>query len=417
MNIKENIRIAVFSIRSNLMRSVLTMLGIIIGVSSVIAIITVGNGGRDYIINQVRDMGQNVVSVSVDTTHDSSEWITRDDIELIKKQENVAYVSPQGMSIGSTQTATTSGMAFVISGNTDLQQLSALSLSQGRFFNEDEYNSAAPVCLIPTMGAQMLFGRSDVRGEYIDYTDMNNGGTVHLRVIGMVEMDLMGSGSSDQMADFMESSGLMGSMGTNMTMLILPSTVIDQLAGSDGRYEMINIMATDESKLDEVGNLAANILYNRHNNAGTGAYTVTNMATYIDLLDNIIKILTTFIAGVSAISLVVGGIGVMNIMLVSVTERTREIGIRKALGARTGTILFQFLTESVILCLIGGVIGFILGVAGAAAVAYFMNIPIEMKLSTIAIAVGFSSAIGIFFGIYPARRAANMLPIDALRRE
>ena len=141
------------------------------------------------------------------------------------------------------------------------------------------------------------------------------------------------------------------------------------------------------------------------------------MATYIDMLDSVIRILTIFIAGVSAISLLVGGIGVMNIMLVSVTERTREIGIRKSLGAKTSTIMFQFLTESVILCLIGGVIGFMLGVVGAYSIASIMNISVSLQASTVAIAVGFSSAIGIFFGIYPARRAAKMLPIDALRHE
>ena len=135
------------------------------------------------------------------------------------------------------------------------------------------------------------------------------------------------------------------------------------------------------------------------------------------MLDSIIRILTIFIAGVSAISLLVGGIGVMNIMLVSVTERTREIGIRKSLGAKTSTIMFQFLTESVILCLIGGVIGFMLGVVGAYSIASIMNIGVKLQFSTVAIAVGFSSAIGIFFGIYPARRAAKMLPIDALRHE
>lgn len=146
-------------------------------------------------------------------------------------------------------------------------------------------------------------------------------------------------------------------------------------------------------------------------------YTVTNMATFIELINTVINVFTAFIAAVGAISLVVGGIGVMNIMLVSVTERTREIGIRKALGAKTSTIMFQFLTESVILCCIGGGIGLVLGVGGALAAAAYVNVPISVKFSTILLAVGFSSAIGIFFGIYPARRAAKMLPIEALRRD
>ena len=142
-----------------------------------------------------------------------------------------------------------------------------------------------------------------------------------------------------------------------------------------------------------------------------------NMETLTEMVDKIINVFTTFVAGISAIALVVGGIGVMNIMLVSVTERTREIGIRKSLGAKTSTILLQFLTESIILCLIGGIIGFILGVLMAAAVAEFAGITIAVKWTTIAIAVGFSSAVGIFFGLYPARKAAKMLPIEALRRE
>jgi putative ABC transport system permease protein len=169
-------------------------------------------------------------------------------------------------------------------------------------------------------------------------------------------------------------------------------------------------MAKSDSELDAAGSAAMNLLYTRHGNFGKNAYSLINMATYIDLLDTVINVFTTFIAAVSAISLLVGGIGVMNIMLVTVTER-----IRKALGAKTSTILFQFLTESVILCLLGGLIGLILGSVGAFAVASYMNIPIEMKFSTIVIAVGFSTAIGVFFGIYPARRAAKMQPIDALR--
>ncbi|MEG2719832.1 MAG: FtsX-like permease family protein, partial [Oscillospiraceae bacterium] len=135
------------------------------------------------------------------------------------------------------------------------------------------------------------------------------------------------------------------------------------------------------------------------------------------LLDTVINVFTVFIASVSAISLVVGGIGVMNIMLVSITERTREIGIRKALGAKTSTIMFQFLTESVILCLIGGVVGLLLGISGAALVSNVMNVPLAVKATTVALAVGFSTLIGVVFGVYPATRAAKMPPIEALRRD
>jgi putative ABC transport system permease protein len=180
---------------------------------------------------------------------------------------------------------------------------------------------------------------------------------------------------------------------------------------------MVYLTANDDRFLDSAGASAVNVLKVRHSNSDREVYKVTNMATYIELVDTVINVFTAFIAAVGAISLVVGGIGVMNIMLVSVTERTREIGIRKALGAKTSNIMFQFLTESVILCCIGGFIGPVLGVGGALAAAAYVNVPIKIQFSTILLAVGFSSAIGIFFGIYPARRAAKMLPIEALRRD
>ncbi|MDR2648093.1 MAG: ABC transporter permease, partial [Oscillospiraceae bacterium] len=323
MNFRENIRIAVFSIRTNLMRSVLTMLGIIIGVFSVIAVITVGNGGRDYIVGMIRDMGQSMVTVTVDAGRaDASQYITREDVERIRKIENVKYVSPEVIGMGSASSPMTDGLAIAISGNTDLRYIMATEISAGHFFTEDEYKSASQVCLVTTLGAQTMFGRKDVIGEYIDYTA--NGQTVHLRIIGLMDFSMMG-GDSDGLMSGLEDSGITGDMAMAMTLIFLPSTVTDMMMDSNGAYDSIYIMASDESYLDVVGNAAANLLYMHHGNAGTGIYTVANMATYIDLLDSVIKILTTFIAGVSAISLLVGGIGVMNIMLVSVTERTREI--------------------------------------------------------------------------------------------
>ena len=416
MNFKENIRIAAYSIRTNLLRSLLTMLGIIIGVCSVIAIITVGNGGRDYIVGMIRDMGQNMVTIQVAPRTEIGQHINRRDIANIKSMSHVRYATPQVMTWGAAATSRSDGFAIAISGTSDLQHIIGFDVIDGYFFTEEENTSGARVALIPRMGAQAMFGHTNVLGQFIDFTA--NGITVRLRIIGLLDMGGIMGGNDDgeQIAGMLDSLG-MGDMGESFAILIMPLTVADQLRSNPGHYDNINIIADDERNLEAVGNAAANQLYINHGNAGSGAYRVMNMATYIDLLDSVINILTTFIAGVSGISLVVGGIGVMNIMLVSVTERTREIGIRKALGAKTGTILFQFLTESVILCLIGGTIGFIIGVAGAAFVAYWMGIPIAMRLSTIAIAVGFSSAIGIFFGIYPARRAALMLPIDALRRE
>lgn len=416
MNIKENIRIAIFSIKTNLMRSLLTMLGIIIGVASVIAVITVGNGGRDYIVGMIRDMGNSAISIMVNSTSadvSASDYITDDDIAAIKALENVQYVSPQTMTMGSMVAGGQNALGILIGGNSDLKYVMSGDCVYGRYFTAAEVEASRPVCVIDSSSALQLFGKSNVVNEYVDFTF--NDITVSLKIIGVTDMMGAFGGDSEEMLESM--SSLTGGMGITGGMVMVPCTVASQIMGSDARYDTIYIMAADEADLDSAGNAALNRIRARHNNFDRECYTVTNMATYIDLLDTVINVFTIFIAAVSAISLVVGGIGVMNIMLVSITERTREIGIRKALGAKTSTILFQFLTESIILCLIGGIVGLILGVSGAALVSRIMAVPLAVKFSTIALAIGFSTMIGVVFGVYPARRAAKMPPIEALRRD
>ena len=413
MNIIENIRIAIFSIKTNIMRSLLTMLGIIIGVASVIAVVTVGNGGRDYIIDMLSSMGSSMITITVKSEASPDEFISNADIKALKKIEGVECISPMGYAIGSGSTDRVGiDMAIAIGGNTDLQTVMMAKTKQGRFFSEEEYDSAAKVCVMPNVMASLIFGTTDCVGKYFNLNINNQ--TVQLKIIGLYD-----AAASEDMTDMMmESMAGMANMDmASAAMLLVPQTLLDNLNGSSDQYNMIYVTAEDDSQLDAIGNIVSNVLYSRNNNFGSDIYLVQNMATYIDMLDSVIRILTIFIAGVSAISLLVGGIGVMNIMLVSVTERTREIGIRKSLGAKTSTIMFQFLTESVILCLIGGVIGLMLGVVGAYSIASIMDISVSLQVSTVLIAVGFSSAIGIFFGIYPARRAAKMLPIDALRHE
>lgn len=413
MDIRENIRIAIFSIKTNMMRSLLTMLGIIIGVSSVIAIITLGNGGRDYIVGMIEDMGSNAIQVAVNATKaEVSDYVTDEDISAIKKLDNVAYCSPYEISFGQTQTVSYDGYVLAITGNEDLLHINQLTTLYGRFWTKDEYAQRKRVCIVSTMTAKMMFGRENCVGETMNYTVNNN--TISLKIIGVVDMTENSVLSQEQMESMTSSM----TSSVQMGMISIPASLNGELNDTLNQYTQLYIMAKDDSDLDNTGDSALNLIKTRHGKLDDDApYTVSIMATYIDLLDSVISIFTTFIAAVSAISLVVGGIGVMNIMLVSVTERTREIGIRKALGARTSTIMLQFLTESIILCLIGGLIGLVLGVGGAWAVAAYLDIPIAVKFSTILIAVGFSSAIGIFFGIYPAKRAAQMTPIEALRRD
>ncbi len=415
MNIKENIRIAVFSIRTNLMRSLLTMLGIIIGVASVISIVTVGNGGRDYIVGMIKEMGNSAISLTVNANSaDDDDYFTDEDIAAIKKLDGVEYASMQSMAMCQMSTDNVTGILMGIGCNTDMQMLMQTPLLYGRFFTQEEYEDGKHVGVIDVGSALQLFGTKDAVGEYVYCT--SNDLTISVKVVGVI--DLMSSMNLDT-EDMMSSmSSMMGGMQMTSCMMLMPASVCATLNGtSQNHYDVVNITATDESMLDGIGEAAINYVRSLHDNYEKDCYTVTNMATYIDLLDTVINVFTIFIAAVSAISLVVGGIGVMNIMLVSITERTREIGIRKALGAKTGTIMFQFLTESIILCLIGGVIGLLLGVAGAAFVSYIMDVPLTVETSTIALAVGFSSAIGIIFGVYPARRAAKMPPIEALRRD
>lgn len=397
-----------------MMRSLLTMLGIIIGVASVIAVITVGDGGRDYIVGMIRNMGSSAIALTVNTKVASDDdYFTDRDIAAIKKLDGVQYASMQSMAMCQISVNEQNGFLMGIGCNTDMQMLMRTACLYGRYFTEEEYVQGKNVCVIDVGGAMQMFGKKNVVGEYIHCK--SNDVTVPVKIIGVVDiMASYGMNTDDLMNSF---SSMGGGMQVMSCMALMPATIMSNIGGNSNRYETVNITCIDENQLDGIGASALNYVRSLHGNYDKECYSVTNYATYIDLLDTVINVFTIFIAAVSAISLLVGGIGVMNIMLVSITERTREIGIRKSLGAKTATILFQFLTESVILCLIGGSIGLLLGIASAALVSYIMDVPLAVKFSTVAIAIGFSSAIGIIFGVYPARRAAKMPPIEALRRD
>lgn len=416
MNITESLKIAVKCIKSNWMRSLLTMLGIIIGISSVIMIIGAGTGVRDYIVGLIEDMGSNAVLVSVDATSATdNDYITLDDVENIKTKVNgVERCSPMLMGFGQAtiDKTATEATVMMVGVNSDVQFAMTSTCEYGRFFTDEEYDANSPVAVMGIESAKNVYGYEDVTNEYVTVT--SSGKSMKIKICGVANVDNLTSslGGSSSMSTMFQTNS-----DKPIIALFMPCTTLTQITGAKANLSSVFVIAEEGADYDAIGNATVNYLKAVHGNYSNGLYTSQNMATYINIVDIIMNVLTIFIAGVGAISLIVGGIGVMNIMLVSVTERTREIGIRKSLGAKTRTITMQFLTESIILCLIGGIIGVVLGVAGAFAACSIIDIQPKITVWLVALALLFSSGVGLFFGIYPARKAAQLSPIDALRSE
>ncbi len=416
MNISESLKIAVKCIKANWMRSLLTMLGIIIGITSVIMIVGAGTGVRDYIVGLIEDMGSNAVLVSVDTTQaQDNDYITLDDVANIKQKVNgVERCSPMLMGFGQAtiDKTATEATVMMVGVNSDVQFAMTSTCEYGRFFTDEEYDANSPVAVMGIESAKNVYGYEDVTNEYVTVT--SSGKSMKIKICGVANVDNLTSslsGSSSMSTMFQTNSD------KPIIALFMPCTTLTQITGAKANLSSVFVIAEEGADYDAIGNATVNYLKAVHGNYSNGLYTSQNMATYINIVDIIMNVLTIFIAGVGAISLIVGGIGVMNIMLVSVTERTREIGIRKSLGAKTRTITMQFLTESIILCLIGGIIGVVLGVAGAFAACSIIDIQPKITVWLVALALLFSSGVGLFFGIYPARKAAQLSPIDALRSE
>lgn len=416
MNISESLKIAVKCIKANWMRSLLTMLGIIIGITSVIMIVGAGTGVRDYIVGLIEDMGSNAVLVSVDTTQaQDNDYITLDDVANIKQKVNgVERCSPMLMGFGQVtiDKTATEATVMMVGVNSDVQFAMTSTCEYGRFFTDEEYDANSPVAVMGIESAKNVYGYEDVTNEYVTVT--SSGKSMKIKICGVANVDNLTSslGGSSSMSTMFQTNS-----DKPIIALFMPCTTLTQITGAKANLSSVFVIAEEGADYDAIGNATVNYLKAVHGNYSNGLYTSQNMATYINIVDIIMNVLTIFIAGVGAISLIVGGIGVMNIMLVSVTERTREIGIRKSLGAKTRTITMQFLTESIILCLIGGIIGVVLGVAGAFAACSIIDIQPKITVWLVALALLFSSGVGLFFGIYPARKAAQLSPIDALRSE
>lgn len=399
----EYIKIALMNIKSNKGRSILTMLGIIIGISSVIMIISIGNGVKGGINSELNAIagGQIYVYSYGDNDEGISVEFTDEDIDAI--MEKVPHVKAVTPSWGFSGTFTGRKGTFNGTGSfgmPGLQYQNSDPIVKGRYFTESDYYSANKVCVITESSARTLFGTTNVIGMTLDFSLY--GTTQEFTIVGIRKDN---------------ASMLSGMMMSNMISMEAPLSVV---TSSYGFYVSMNdllIISDGAEYATQVASDVVRILENRHDVRGKNALQIENFNDYMSQMDQILSYITIFVVFVAAISLLVGGIGVMNIMLVSVTERTREIGIRKSLGARTGSILLQFLSESAIITLIGGLVGILLGVAGAFGVCSLIGFTARVSISTVLGASIFSSAVGIFFGIYPARKAARLSPIEALRHE
>lgn len=398
----EYLKIALMNIRSNKGRSVLTMLGIIIGISSVIMIISVGNGIKSEVNGELNAMAGGQVALYVDNSRsDNPVYFTEEDFDAIAEQvEHVRGVTPSYMVYGTTSTRKGSTDLYISCGTTGMEYTSGDPIVRGRYFSENEYYGAKRVCVIPESAARQLFGNTDVVGMTI-------------------EVDIYGISDEFTVVGIRQdsSASLINMMNGNMLTMEIPLSILESFGFYLDDIDSFYVVGDGNEYAAQVAQDSVALMERRHKVRGEGVIKVESFNDALEQVNAVLSYITVFVVLVAAISLVVGGIGVMNIMLVSVTERTREIGIRKSLGARTASILFQFLSESAIITLLGGLIGIALGVLGAHGICSLIGFRAQVQISTVLGASLFSSAVGIFFGIYPARKAAKMSPIDALRHE
>lgn len=406
MNFLESIRVSLRALRANKLRSSLTMLGIIIGVAAVIAMVGIGNGATASITSQIQGMGSNLLTISpgqsnaggVNGGAGSSASITMDDVEKISALgPAVKAVAPTASAnaqvvLGSGNTSTS------INGTTEgYEVIKNVSMARGRFITKADVDSSARVAVLGPTVVENLLGDANatIIGKIIK---VNN---VPFQVIGVTTATgSTGFQSSDDM--------ITAPITTVQARLIGKKTVRSILVSASSEAEM----QTAQDEITAALRKSHKILEGKENN-----FRVQNQADMLATMTSVTQTLTMLLGGIAGISLLVGGIGIMNIMLVSVTERTREIGIRKAIGAKGSNILLQFLIEAVVLSALGGGIGIALGYGGSNLAGKALSMDTSISVSSVLVAFGFSAAIGIIFGVFPARKAAAMDPIDALRYE
>ncbi len=404
-----SIRIALRALRVNKLRSTLTMLGIIIGVAAVIVMISIGSGAQARVEEQIKALGSNLIMLlpgsvtagGVRMGSGTRNTLTEDDSYAIQREiQEVQAAAPQLRGTGQVVAGNNNWSTVFYGITPEYFEVRNWVISTGKGFEPADLSGSAKVALLGETVRRNLFGDADPIGQVVRIRK------VPFTVIGTLQskgQSLMGQDQDD--------------------VILMPvSTARNRVLGGNAKLRSVGsifVKVREGADMAEAEEQIKNLLRQRHRiqPGQEDDFTLRNLSEVLGAQEASSRIMTLLLAAVASVSLLVGGIGIMNIMLVSVTERTREIGLRMAVGARGRDILSQFLVEAITLALIGGLLGILLGVGGSYAIGHFAEWRTELSLQSIVLAVGFAAAIGIFFGFYPARKASRLLPIDALRYE
>lgn len=403
MEYREIFASAIQALKNNVLRTSLTMIGIIIGITSVILIYSIGQGAVAFITNELSSFGTDYFQINPGSnqisTFAGSNTLTFDDLEAIENDSsltNIKSIAPFAMA-SSKVTANGEDDDLLIYGTTpEAAGILRPDIIEGEFITEEQVDASERAAVLGSEVVETFFGTdAQAVGETIRINNQT------FRVTGVVD----------------SSSALAGGFVNNA--IFIPIDVVTTEIIGEERLQEIDVSVHDENAINQTIEDVELLLRDRHDlgEDDENDFRISSAQDILTTVQTITGLLTTMIAGISGISLVVGGVGVMNIMLVSVTERTKEIGLLKAIGAKQNDILTQFLVEAVVMTLIGGIVGIILGIGGAYLISLVAGIPFVVSVPAIAIAVGVSTLVGIVFGLYPARRASQLSPIDALRYE